>query len=85
VVAVAFPEAETVFIEEHETANPLDGFPCVEMRNNEAERAAVFGGEWLAVMVESEEHVWAEQIGERDVGGEPSSARTRTYLAAGLG
>jgi hypothetical protein len=34
VVAVALPEAELVVIEKCETPNPLDAFPCVEMRDD---------------------------------------------------
>jgi hypothetical protein len=69
VVAVAFPETELMVVEEREAANPLDGFPGVEMRNDQAAGAAVFGGERLAIMIESKEHVGMEEIGERDVGG----------------
>lgn len=61
-VAIAFPETQAIVVEEHEAADPLDAFPGVEMRNDEAERAAVIGAERLAVMFECEENIRAEQI-----------------------
>lgn len=69
VVAVALPETEAVVIQEHEAADPLDAFPGVEMRNDKAQRAAVFACKRLAVMVEGKEYVGVQQIFERHVGG----------------
>src|ERR1700751_5280115 len=65
-VAVAFPEAETVFVEQNKTAHPLDAFPGVEVRNDEADRAAVLGSERNAIVIESEENVGTQQILERN-------------------
>ena len=69
VVAVAFPEAEAFFAKKKKTANPLDGFPGIEMRNDEAERAAVICGERFAVVGVGEENVGEHEIGEGNIGG----------------
>src|ERR1700745_843022 len=68
-VAVAFPEAETVFVEQNKTANPLDAFPGVEMGEDEADRAAMLGGEWSAIVVECEQNMRALHIFEWNVCG----------------
>src|SRR5271165_1611029 len=54
VITVAFPEAETIFVEQHEAADPFHAFPSVKVRNDEAEGAAVFGGKRNAVVFEGE-------------------------------
>jgi len=69
VIAVAFPEAETFFIEEHEAAHPFDAFPGVEMRDDQADRAAVLGGERDTVVIECEQDIRVLEVGERDVCG----------------
>ena len=69
VVAVAFPEAKLIVVEKCEAANPLDGFPGIKMGDDEAAGAAVLGGERLAIVIESEQDVGMEQIGEWNVGG----------------
>src|SRR5438270_9166574 len=46
-IAVALPEAEAVVIQELEPADPLHAFPSINVRNNQAQRSTMFGGEWL--------------------------------------
>jgi hypothetical protein len=36
VIAVAFPEAEALLIEQHEAANPLDAFPGIKVGHHQA-------------------------------------------------
>src|SRR4051812_38488488 len=68
-IAVALPEAEAVVIQELEPADPLHAFPSIKVRNNQAQRSAMFGGEWFAIVVKGKEHVGPEQIRQWDVGG----------------
>ena len=56
-------------VEKDEAADPLNAFPGIEMRNDEAQGAAMLGGERLAVMVESEENIGLHQIFERYICG----------------
>src|SRR5579859_1667609 len=60
VVAVAFPEAQAIFVQQHEAARPLHALPRIKMRNNEATWTTMFRGERHAVVIEGKEHVWAE-------------------------
>ena len=50
VITVALPEAESIMIEKQEATNPLDAFPGVEMRHDEAKGAAMVGGERCAIL-----------------------------------
>ena len=68
-IAVALPETEAVVVEQREAADPLDAFPGVEMRNDQAQRCAMFGRERLAIVIEGEENIGLEKVGQRDVGG----------------
>src|SRR5437868_12116549 len=70
VVAVALPEAGAVAVGEFEAAEPLGAFPEVEVGDDETERAAVVGGQRLAVVVGSQEDVVAVEVRQRQVGGE---------------
>jgi hypothetical protein len=54
------------------------------MRHDEA-GTTVFGGERMAIVIESEQHVGTEEIFEGNVGGVASSARTRMCVAGGAG
>ncbi len=81
-VAVAFPEAESVVVEKDESAYPLDAFPSIEMRNDEAKRAAMLAGERLAVMLEREENIGLQQIFEWHVGGVAFFARELRRMRA---
>lgn len=67
-VAAALPEAGAFFAENKEAAGPLDGFPSVEMRNNETKWTAVFAGERFAIVGMCEENVRTPEVGKRDVG-----------------
>lgn len=40
VIAVSLPEAETIVIEKHETADPFHAFPGVQMGNDQADGTA---------------------------------------------
>src|SRR5260370_12300828 len=42
VVAVALPESQSVFVQQHETAYPLHAFPFVKMLNGHPPRPALF-------------------------------------------
>src|SRR5271169_944386 len=84
VIAVAFPEAEAVVVEQHETSDPLDAFPCVELRDDEAQRAAVLASKRLAVMLEGEENIWLQQIFERHVGRVTLLGKNGSKMRAGL-
>src|SRR5438552_13476580 len=68
-IAVALPETEAVVVEQREAADPLDAFPGVEMRNDQAQRCAMFGRERLTIVIEGEENIGLEKVGQRDVGG----------------
>ena len=68
-IAVAFPEAEAIFAEKQEAADPLDGFPGIKMRDDEAKRATMLGAERFAVVGVREKNIGASEVGERDVGG----------------
>jgi len=59
VIPVPLPKAETIVIEEHETADPFRTFPCVEMRDNQTERTTMVGSKRFPVMFEGEQNVWA--------------------------
>jgi len=85
VVAVAFPETELIVVEQREAANPLDGFPCVEVRNDEPAGSTVFGGDRLAIVVEGEKDVQAEEIVERNVGGVAFFGEDENVLGLRLG
>ena len=55
-VAVAFPETQAVEVEKLESTNPFDAFPGVEMRDDQAQGAAMFASERFAVVLEREEN-----------------------------
>src|SRR5438445_4381519 len=54
VVAVAFPEAEALFTKQHKAAHPLHAFPCVKMRDDQAQRASVFPSKRHAIVFQGE-------------------------------
>src|SRR5258708_28424064 len=65
-VAVALPESQSVFVQQHETAHPLHAFPCVEMRHDQTQRPALLGRKWLAVVLERQQHIPPPRIRHRD-------------------
>src|SRR5215208_2392942 len=67
VVPVALPEAELIVIEELEAADPLRALPEVALRNEKAERVAVFWLEWLAAVCVSQHHVVVVEHIQRQV------------------
>src|SRR5258708_5600308 len=67
VVAVALPESQSVFAQQHEPAPPLHAFPCVEMRHDQPHRPAVFRRQRLAVVLKREQHIRPQQIRQRDI------------------
>jgi hypothetical protein len=69
VIAVLFPKAGDVVIQEFKATHPLHGLPPVEVRHDQPQRIAVIGREWFAVMMRGEKHVVAVEIGQRNVGG----------------
>src|SRR5262249_34890767 len=69
VVAVRLPEAGPVGVHEAQPAHPLGRLPEVEVRHEEARRAAVLRGERLAVVFVGDQALVAAKIGDRDVGG----------------
>ena len=85
VVAVAFPEAKAVVVEEHETANPFDAFPGVKVRDDESKRAAVIGGEGFAIVLGGEQDLRAEQVGKGDVGGVALVGKDQDVSGSGPG
>src|SRR5438105_2994908 len=62
VVAALLPEARAVFVEKLHALNPLGRLPSVEARDDEADGAAVFGRDGLAVVRPSEERVFGEEV-----------------------
>ena len=68
-IAVAFPEAGFVVLDQFDAADPFGGFPGVEMGDDEAGWGAVFGGEGLAVVVGGDEGIGGEEGVDGEVGG----------------
>src|SRR5437588_2058313 len=62
VVAALLPEARAVFRKELDALDPLGRLPCVELRDDEADGAAVFGRDGLAVVRPGEERVFGEEV-----------------------
>ena len=84
VIAVPFPEAEAIVIEEHETADPLHTFPGVKVRDNKTERATVIGRKGFAIVFESEEHVRTLKVFQWDVGGVTCFGENESEFGAGF-
>src|SRR5580765_5340282 len=68
VVAVPFPEAELIVVEELEATDPLCALPEVTLRYEEAERVAVLALERLAAEGVGQHDVVVVQDGQREVG-----------------
>src|SRR5919107_5875211 len=62
VVAALLPEAGLVLGEEADALDPLGGLPRVELRDDEADGAAVLGRDGLAVVRPGEEGVFGEEV-----------------------
>src|SRR5687768_18287575 len=58
VIATFFPKAGLIFGEEADAFHPLRGLPGVELRNDQAHRAAVVGRNRGAVMHEREQRIF---------------------------
>ena len=84
-IAVAFPETEAFFVQQHEAANPFDTFPGVKVRHDEAKRPAVFGGKRYAIVIESEENIGAQQIFQRNICGVTLFGEDQHVFCFGLG
>src|SRR5918992_5764792 len=69
VVAERLPEARLVVLHETEPADPLGRFPEVEVRDQQARRAAMLGLQRLAVVVGGHHALATDQILDRQVGG----------------
>src|SRR4051812_16192086 len=67
VVAVALPETRLVVVEHAQTGDELSALPEVEMRHEQARRAAVLAFERFAVEVPHHPGLSARHIGERQV------------------
>src|ERR1043165_3990761 len=67
VVAALLPEARAVFGEKLDALDPLGRLPGVEARDDEADGAAVFGRDGLAVVRPGEERVLGEEIFDGEV------------------
>src|SRR5947209_572152 len=67
-VAALFPEASLVLFEEAHALDPLGGFPGVELRDDQADGAAVFGRNRLAVVRPGEERIFGEKIFDGEIG-----------------
>src|SRR5687768_9350660 len=65
VVAAFFPESGLVFGEEADGLDPLRRLPRVELRDDEADGAAVLGRDRLAIVRPREERVFGEEVFER--------------------
>ena len=83
-VPVTLPETEAVVIEEHESTDPFDAFPGIEMRDDESHGAAMLGREWLAIMFEGENYVRALEIFQRDVRGVAFLGKNQNEFGSGL-
>jgi hypothetical protein len=55
VIAALFPETRLVRLKEVNAPDPLGGFPGVELRDYQADGAAVIWWDWLAVVRPREE------------------------------
>src|SRR5205085_10025456 len=66
VVAVRLPEAGVVVLEHVEPADPLRALPEVEMRDQQAGRAAVLGGERFARVAGGDPGLPPGHVGERE-------------------
>src|SRR5580693_517341 len=85
VIAVAFPEAEAVVVEELKPAHPLHTFPGIEMRDDEAQRTAMFGRQGFAVMLEGEQYIGLQQIFEGYICCVTFLGEDRSKVSFGLG
>lgn len=68
VIAVLLPESRGVPVHQLDAAHPLRRLPEVQVRHDQASRAAVLGEEWLAVVVGRDEVPLPQEIIERQVG-----------------
>ena len=68
-IAAHFPEAEFVLGGEFDLADEFRAFPGVELRNDDAGRAAVFAGERFAFVSRGDEDVVVHDVVEPDVRG----------------
>src|SRR6266567_2060078 len=69
VITAFFPITGLVVFEKAHASNPLRRFPGVELRNDQAHWAAVFRRNRLAVVHESEERIFFEEIFDGNVRG----------------
>ena len=69
VIAARLPKSRLVGGLELDGAEPFRALPKVEMRHDQAHRAAVFLGERLSFPAMGEQRVLDGEVGERQVGG----------------
>src|SRR5690242_10631567 len=65
VVAVLLPEPRLVVVENAQAGDPLRALPEVEVRHEEARRAAVLGRQWLPVELPRDPRATARHVGQR--------------------
>src|SRR4051794_18958407 len=72
VVAERLPEAELVLLHEMQAAHPLRALPEIEVRHEQASRAAVLGFEIVAVVAVDDPRAAAGDVLDREVRGVPA-------------
>src|SRR5438132_10907644 len=75
VIAAFFPETCFVFGEKAHALDPLRGFPCVELRNDQPHGPAVLRRYWPTAMRVSKQRVFFEEISDGNVCGPPVVVR----------
>src|SRR5262249_27444238 len=67
VIAERLPESRVVFPDKFEAAQPFRAFPKIEVRHEQAGRAAVHGLERLAIVLVNDPRFSSADVGERQV------------------
>src|SRR5919199_4800852 len=69
VISKTLPESWSVTIQELEAAHPLGAFPEVQVWNEQPQRPAVLGRDWLAIAPIDQHVLRSQKIVQRQVGG----------------
>src|SRR5262249_46076667 len=67
VITAFFPIACSIAGQKLDGSYPLRAFPRIQTRHNQSQRAAVFSGDWLAIMRIRKKRVFGGKLGEGHV------------------